>query len=197
MVIKMNFKKILIIALVLIAIFSSLSVASAGWFDFLSPQDTTTITINSNDTDLSGELMLIEFKDIKENSNGTYNTSQFGTNDGKWNGDIVNITIENGTASYTLKDDTQFFAMDMFIVNLNKDFDFDNESAPFFEVNITHNGEVVDSCREQAYVDQCDVPLGGEIYYHNGTTIKEEQVNIDLPDLQESHDFIVELGTYD
>lgn len=193
----MNIKRILIIALVLIAIFSSLNVASAGWFDFLIQQENTTITLDCNDSDLSGKLMIIEFKDIKENDNGTYNTSQFGTNDGKWNGDIVNITMENGTASYTLSDDTQFFALDMFITDLNKDFDYQNESAPFIDVNITYNGENVASSHEQAYVDQCDVSLGGIIYYLNGTALKEEQVNIDLPDLQDSHDFVVSLGTYE
>lgn len=193
----MNFKKILIITLVLIAIFSSLSVASAGWFDFLSPQENTTITIDCNDSNLSGKLMIVEFKDIQENENGTYNTSQFGTNDGKWNGDIVYIPIKDGKGSYTLSNDTQFFALDMFITDLNKDFDYENESAPFIDVNITYNGENVASSHEQAYVDQCDVSLGGVIYYLNGTALKEEQVNIDLPDLQDSHDFVVSLGTYE
>lgn len=192
---KMNFKKILVIALVLIAIFSSLSVASAGWFDFLSPQEDTTITINCNGTNESGQLMLIEFKDIEANSNGTYNTSQFGTNDGIWKGDIVNITIENGTANYTLSNDTQFFAVDSYITDLSRDYDILNESAPYIDVNLTHNGEEIASSHEQVYFDQCDVSFGGsKIYYLNGTALTEDQINIDLPDLQESHDWVVEMG---
>ena len=193
----MNLKKILVIALVLMAIFSSLTVVSAEWFDFLGPQDTTTITVECNDTNESGELMLIEFNNITENDNGTYNTSQFGTNDGKWNGDVKYIDIVNGTANYTLSEDIQFFALDSYIINLTNDYGLLNDEAPFFDVKIIANGEEVASSHEQAYFDQCDVSIGQIIYAINGTALKEEQFNIDLPDLQESHDFIVSLGSYD
>lgn len=197
MVNKMNLKKILIMALVLIAVFSSLSMVSAGLLDLLDSQGTAEIIIDSNDTDLSGELMIIEFKNITANDNGTYNTSQFGTNEGKWNGDIKYIGIENGKANYTLSEDTQFFAVDYYIVNLTEDFGDDNENAPFFDVKLLVNGEEIESSHEQVYFDQCDVSWGGKIFNINGTALKEEQINIDLADLQESHDVVQELGLFD
>lgn len=193
----MNMKKILIAALVLFAIFSTLSAVSAGLFDLLSPNDITSITVESNDTDESGKLMLIEFKNITENSNGTYNTSQFATNDGDWKGDIEYIDIENGTANFTLSEDTQFFALDYYIVNLTNDYGADNDNSPFFDVKLIVNGEEVASSHEQAYFNQCDVSIGGIIYAINGTQLNEEQISIDLPDLQESHDLIVDMGAYD
>lgn len=196
MVKKMNLKKILIMVLVLITVFSSLSMVSAGLFDFLNSQGTSEIVIDSNDTNLSGELMIIEFKNITANDNGTYNTSQFGTNDGDWNGNVTYIHIENGKANYTLNEDTEFFVMDSYITNLTKDFDED-ENAPFFDVKILVNGKEIESSHEQAYFDQCDVSVGGKIFNINGTALKEDQIVIDLPDLQESYDIIKELGLYD
>uniref|UniRef100_UPI003866B23B hypothetical protein n=1 Tax=Methanobrevibacter sp. TaxID=66852 RepID=UPI003866B23B len=62
----MNLKKILVIALVLIAIFSSLSRVSAGLFDFLNPQNTTEITVIYNGTNESRKLMFIEFKNYRK-----------------------------------------------------------------------------------------------------------------------------------
>lgn len=193
----MNLKKILVIALVLMAIITSLSVVSAGFFDFLNPQDTITITVESDDTNVSGKLMLIEFKNITENSNGTYNTSQFGTNDGEWNGEIKYVDITDGKGLYTLNEGTQFFALDNYIFNLTKEYDIYDKSAPYFDVKIVSNGKEVASSHEQAYMDQCDVSIGGMIYAINGTALTEEQINVDLPELIEIHDDIVELGIYD
>ena len=151
------------------------------------------ITIDCNDTTEGGQLMVIEFKDIEQNSNGTYNTSQFGTNEGVWNGDVVYIPIKDGKAEYKFTKGTQMFAIDSYITDLNKDYDYENESAPTFDVKLICDGKVVQSCSEQAYVDQCDVPIGGNIYFMNGTGFTNDDVNIDLPDLQDSYEFIFDL----
>ena len=138
-------------------------------------------------------MMIIEFKDIKQNEDGTYNTSQFGNNDGEWNGNVVFIPIEDGKAEYNLTGDTEMFAVDNYITNLTQEYDIADNSTPAFDVKYLFNGEELLSSSEHAYFDQCDVSFGGNIYYLNGTGFTEEDISIDLPNLQESYDTIMEL----
>ena len=91
--------------------------------------------------------MIIEFKDIKQNEDGAYNTSQFGTNDGEWNVNVVFIPIDNGKAEYNLTEDTEMFAVGPYITNLTKEYELADNSAPVFEVKYLFNGEEVLSSR--------------------------------------------------
>lgn len=191
---NMKSKRILVIALIALIAIVSIGSCSAGWFDFLTGDagDVGTFTINCSVNE-TGQLMIIEFKDIEQNEDGTFNTSQFGTNEGEWNGNVVFIPVVNGTAEYNLTNDTEMFAVDSYITNLTEDYDIDNPDAPTFNVTYLYNGEEALSSSEQAYFDQCDVTFGGNIYYLNGTGMTEDDIVIDLPDLQESYDFVMEM----
>ena len=182
--------KILMIALIALVAIVSVGSCSAGLFDFFGEEasDVGTITIECNDTTESGQLMIIEFKDIEQNENGTYNTSQFGTNDGEWKGNVVYIPIEDGKAEYNLTDDTEMFAVDSYIIDLNKEYELADDTTPSFDVKYLFNGDEVLSSSEHAYFDQCDVSFGGNIYFLNGTGFTEDDISIDLPNLQESYD---------
>ena len=191
----MKSKRILMVALIALIAIVSVSSCSAGFLDFLGGDDADvgTFTIDCNGTNETGQLMIIEFKDIEQNEDGTFNTSQFGTNDGEWNGNVVFIPVVNGTAEYNLTEGTEMFGVDSYITNLTEDYDIDNPDAPTFNVKYLYNGEEVLSSSEQAYFDQCDVTFGGNIYYLNGTGMTEDDIVIDLPDLQESYDFVMEM----
>ena len=182
-----------ILAIALLALIVSVGSCSAGFLDFLGGGDVGTFIIECNDTNESGQLMIIEFKDIEQNENGTFNTSQFGNNDGVWNGDVVYIPIENGRAEYNISEGTEMFAVDSYITNLTKEYDIADDTTMTFEVKYLFNGEEVLSSCEHAYFDQCDVSFGGNIYYLNGTGMTEDDICIDLPNLQESYDFVMEM----
>lgn len=190
----MKTNRILAIALAALIVIVSVGSCSAGFLDFLGgSSDVGTFIIECNDTNESGQMMIIEFKDIEQNENGTFNTSQFGNNDGVWNGNVVYIPIENGRAEYNLSNDTEMFAVDSYITNLTKEYDIADDSTLAFDVKYLFNGEEVLSSSEHAYFDQCDVSFGGNIYYLNGTGLTEDDICIDLPNLQESYDFVMEL----
>lgn len=190
----MKTNRILAITLAALIVIVSVGSCSAGFLDFLGgSSDVGTFIIECNDTNESGQMMIIEFKDIEQNENGTFNTSQFGNNDGVWNGNVVYIPIENGRAEYNLSNDTEMFAVDSYITNLTKEYDIADNSTLAFDVKYLFNGEEVLSSSEHAYFDQCDVSFGGNIYYLNGTGLTEDDICIDLPNLQESYDFVMEL----
>ena len=191
----MKSRKILMTASIALIAVLTISSCSAGLFDFLegNAADTGTITIECDGADESGQMMIIEFKDIKQNEDGTFNTSQFGTDGGEWKGNVVFIPVENGTGEYNLSDDTEMFAVDSYITNLTEEYELADNSTPAFNVKYLYNGEEKLSSSEHAYFDQCDVSFGGNIYYLNGTGLTEDDISIDLPNLQESYDFIMEL----
>ena len=178
--------------IIIIAVVAITAIATI-MFSSVTLHDTATIIVNCEDTNLNGQFTIIEFKDIEKNSNGTYNTSQFGTNEGVWKGKVTNVTVKNGKANYTLNDDTEFFALDSYVYNFNKDYDLDNESAPNIEVKYIYNGEEVLSSNKKAYFDQCDISWGGKLFHRNGVITSDSELNIDLPDLQESRKFIMDL----
>ena len=184
----------MIVLMALIAIISIGSCA-AGFLDFLGADNSGdgTITIDCNDTSENGQLMIIEFKDIEQNENGTYNTSQFGTNDGEWNGNVVFIPIENGKAEYNLSAGAEMFAVDSYITNLTTDYELGANDTPTFDVKYLYAGKEVLSSSEQQYSTSCDVSFGGDIYYLNGTGLTEDDICIDLPNLQESYDNVMSL----
>lgn len=161
--------------------------------DLVKPQDTAMITVNCEYANESGQFMLIEFKDLVKNSNGTYNTSQFANNNGVWNGKVTNVTIKNGKANYTLSEDTEVFAVDNYITNLSKDYDSLNETAPKIDIKFIYNDDEVLSSNEQAYFDQCDISWGGKLYHRNGIILGDDELNMDLPNLQESREFVMSL----
>ena len=190
----MEYNRILITALIALAAIASIGSCSAGLFDFFGWQtgDVGTVTIDC-DVNESGQLMIIEFKDIEQNDDGTFNTSQFGTDDGEWKGNVVFIPVEDGKAEYNLTGDTEMFAVDSYITNLTDEYEIADNSTPAFHVKYLFNGEEVLSSSEHAYFDQCDVSFGGNIYYLNGTGFTEDDISIDLPNLQESYDNVMEL----
>ena len=152
-----------------------------------------TIIIDCNGTNETGQLMIIEFKDIQKNDDGTFNTSQFGTNEGEWNGNVVYVPVVDGKAEYNLTNGTEMFGVDNYITNLTEEYEIADNSTPTFDVKYLFNGDEVMSSSEHAYFDQCDVSFGGNIYYLNGTGLTEDDIVIDLPDLQESYDFVMEM----
>ena len=191
----MKSKRILMIALIALIAIVSVGSCSAGFLDFLGigTEDVGTFTIECKDANETGQLMIIEFKDIEQNEDGTFNTSQFGNNDGVWNGNVVFIPVVDGKGEYNLSNDTEMFAVDSYITNLTEEYEIADNSTPTFEVKYLYNGEEVLSSSEHAYFDQCDVSFGGNIYYLNGTGMTEDDIVIDLPDLQESYDFVMEM----
>ena len=75
----MDFKKILVVSVIVLAVFSCLSVASAGWFDFLSGDVTLesqyssvtlpkNFTVNDNGTAVAGDIkiQIVNSKDTPE-----------------------------------------------------------------------------------------------------------------------------------
>ena len=193
--INVKTNRILMIALIAVIAIVSIGTSSAGLFDFLGggASDVGTITIDCNGTNETGQLMIIEFKDIQKNENGTFNTSQFGTNEGEWNGNVVYVPVVDGKAEYNLTNGTEMFGVDNYITNLTEEYEIADNSTPTFDVKYLFNGDEVMSSSEHAYFDQCDVSFGGNIYYLNGTGLTEDDIVIDLPDFPESYDFVMEM----
>ena len=65
----MKTNRILMIALIAVIAIVSIGTSSAGFLDFLGGEasDVGTITIECNGTNETGQLMIIEFKDIQKN----------------------------------------------------------------------------------------------------------------------------------
>ena len=193
--INVKTNRILMIALIAVIAIVSVGSCSAGFLDFLGGEasDVGTIIIDCNGTNETGQLMIIEFKDIQKNDDGTFNTSQFGTNEGEWNGNVVYVPVVDGKAEYNLTNGTEMFGVDNYITNLTEEYEIADNSTPTFDVKYLFNGDEVMSSSEHAYFDQCDVSFGGNIYYLNGTGLTEDDIVIDLPDFPESYDFVMEM----
>ena len=191
----MKSNKIFLVAIIALIAIISVGSCSAGFLDFLGGDNTGdgTITIECNDTTENGQLMIIEFKDIQQNENGTYNTSQFGNDNGEWNGHVVYIPIENGKAEYNMSAGTEMFAVDSYITNLTTDYELGATDTPVFDVKYLYSGNELLTSSEQQYGSQCDVSFGGDIYYLNGTGLTEDDICIDLPNLQKSYDNVMSL----
>jgi hypothetical protein len=85
------------------------------------------------------------------------------------------------------------FAVDSYIMNITPECELDANDTPTFDAKYLYKGEEALSSSEQQYLGQCDVSFGGNIYYLNGTGLTEDDICIDLPNLKESHDYIMDL----
>lgn len=182
-----NNTKYIIIAVTIIALaaIAAFALMMTGTLDLSS---NPTITVNSEDTSMSGKLTITEFINIEKNSNGTYNVSQFMNNYGAWTGNTKDIPIKDGKAEYELSEDTQFFTVNYYIMDIRPDYGFGNDTAPIVEVKYIANGDEVLSSSNQAYVDQCDITWGGRIYDTDGNILNFNDFNIDIPALQDYFD---------
>jgi hypothetical protein len=140
---NMKSKKILMISLIALLTIITVGSCSAGVLDAISSDsgDVGTIMIDCGDTARSGVLMVIEYKDIKQNDNGTFNTSQFGNNEGEWNGNVVYIPINEGKAEYNLTAGTEMFAVDSYIMNITPECELGANDTPTFDAKYLYKGE--------------------------------------------------------
>ena len=178
-------KKHIIIIGVLVIIIAILAVAILSMNNVITFQETGTVKINSEDNSMSGKLKIIEFKNIKKNSNGTYNVTQFYNRYGVPTGTTNDILIKDGKAEYTLHNDTEFFIIEHYITDIKPNYGYGNNgSAPLVTVDYSLGGKSVLSSSDTAYADQCDVTFGGRLYALDGSTIPESSFNIDIPELK-------------
>ena len=165
----------------LIILIASVSAVSAGLFDS-NNSDNGIIKIESEDSSMKGTVEIYEFKNIKENDDGSYNITQFYDQDGLEKGKKHSITIKDGAAEYALHNDTEFFIIYYFITNIKPEYDLDNETAPMVNVEYLYHGESMLSSSEEAYYDQCDISFGSKVYKVNGDQV---DLKADDPELKE------------
>ncbi len=176
-------KKYFFILCLLVSVIS-ITAVSAGLFDvgglFGDETHECILTVESEDTSMSGIVHITEFRNIKENYDGTYDASQFYKTSGVTKGNSHDVKIKDGKAEYKLHNDTEFFIVEYYITDIKPNYGYTNESAPVITVEYLFDGESILSSSETAYVNQCDVSFGGQVYSIKGDQI---QLNIDIPEL--------------
>lgn len=86
--------------------------------------DEVVLKISSEDKNLTGTARVYEYSDVEQNSNGTWNLSEFGDYYGLWgfdsyqNGAVIDIPITNGEGEYKISNTTKVFMVDSFITGI-------------------------------------------------------------------------------
>lgn len=90
----------------------------------LPSNDDIVLKISSDDKNLTGTAKIYEYSDVKQNSNGTWNLSEFGDYYGLWgfdsyqNGAVVDIPSTNGEGEYKISNTTKVFMVYSYITDI-------------------------------------------------------------------------------
>lgn len=175
-------KKHVILIAILVIIIIILAGAILLNINPLQKVDNNAISISSDDSSVSGKLMICEWSDVKSNENGTYNITQFISKYGGNEGTTNDIIIKDGKAEYTLRNDTDFFMVSPLIKDINQS---NNNSEGSVKVEYLHNGKsLITSSNKISIFRECKVSFGSQIYSTNGTKLSDSDVIIDSPELK-------------
>lgn len=180
-------KKHMIIIAVLVIIIAILSIAiftvsngggSDGGIGFdPGSMGKTVIKVSSDNNDISGKIEVYEFRNIKQNANGTWNLSEFGDYYGllgfygENNGAEHDILIQNGTAEYEIQNDTQVIFVYYYITDVS------GEGNITVDLNV--NGVQKFSSTSDIYSGQCDISWGDQLITLDGNVISDNDL---IPD---------------
>ena len=154
-------KIIIILVVILIAVIGigvyMLSTGGSGSIGLnLDTAGKTVIKIHSDNNNVSGKVKLCLFPDVKQNSNGTYNLSQFvdypGLQYRGFNGVEDDIMIQNGEAIYEVPSDTKVFYVCPYITDVSGNGNI--------TVKLFVNGTQKFSSSSKIYYNQADIHWG-------------------------------------
>ena len=174
-------KIIIILVVILIAVIGigvyMLSTGGSGSIGLnLDTAGKTVIKIHS-DNNVSGKAKIYLFPDVKQNSNGTYNLSQFGDYYGLlgWyssqTGAENDIMIQNGEATYEVPSDTKVFLVYPYITDVSGNGNI--------TVELFVNGAQKFSSSSKIYYNQADIHWGNKLICLNGAVVPENKL---IPD---------------
>ena len=173
-------KIIIILVVILIAVIGigvyMLSTGGSGSIGLnLDTAGKTVIKIHSDNNNVSGKVKLCLFPDVKQNSNGTYNLSQFvdypGLQYRGFNGVEDDIMIQNGEAIYEVPSDTKVFYVCPYITDVSGNGNI--------TVKLFVNGTQKFSSSSKIYYNQADIHWGDKFFCLNGTVVPENKFIID------------------
>ena len=124
-------------------------------------------------------MEVFEFRNIKQNDNGTWNLSEFGDYYGLLgfygdnNGAEHDVMIQNGTAEYEIKNDTQVFFVYYYITDIS--------GKGNITVDLNVNGEQKFSSISEIYSNQCDINWGDQLITLDGNVISDNDLIPDTP----------------
>lgn len=139
----------------------------------------TMIKVTSDNDAVSGKMEVFEFRNIKQNDNGTWNLSEFGDYYGLLgfygdnNGAEHDVMIQNGTAEYEIKNDTQVFFVYYYITDIS--------GKGNITVDLNVNGEQKFSSISEIYSNQCDINWGDQLITLDGNVISDNDLIPDTP----------------
>lgn len=137
----------------------------------------TVIKVSSDNPDISGKIEVFEFRNIKQNENGTWNLSEFGDYYGLlgFYGDNTgaehDIMIKNGQAEYEIQNDTQVIFVYYYITDVS------GEGNITVDLNV--NGVQKFSSTSDVYSNQCDISWGDQLITLDGNVISDNDL---IPD---------------
>ncbi|MDR0911058.1 MAG: zinc ribbon domain-containing protein [Methanobrevibacter sp.] len=176
-----NTKRIIVIILIIILLIFG------GIFAFNKITNTTTIDplligksqlkVDS-ETLFNGSITIYTYSNLKSNSNGSYNWSQFFEPGFLWRdyvGSKIDIPIVNGKATYDLPSNTQFFIVYDY-GHTNKIFNYNPNDTVTITVSFYSNGVLKAQSISELYSDQFDISFGGDIYNLNGELFNDNDL---------------------
>lgn len=136
-----------------------ISAVSANVFDFLGGNSgEKMITIESEDSSLSGKLQITEYKSYESNNK----FEGGGTND---------ILVKNGKGEYKLHDDTKFFEVDGYLENI--EYKNSSNKEPQVTVKYLLDNKTLLSSSNNALNNTCDVSFGYKVYSVEGEAVNK------------------------
>ncbi|WP_296848390.1 hypothetical protein [uncultured Methanobrevibacter sp.] len=139
----------------------------------------TVIKVTSDNNAISGKMEVFEFRNVKQNANGTWNLSEFGDYYGLLgfysdnNGAEHDVMIKNGTAEYEIKNDTQVFFVYYYITDIS--------GKGNITVDLNVNGAQKFSSISEIYSKQCDINWGDQLITRDGNVISDNDLIPDTP----------------
>ena len=139
----------------------------------------TVIKVTSDNDDISGKMEVYEFRNIKQNENGTWNLSEFGDYYGllgfygENNGAEHDVLIKNGVAEYEIQNDTQVIFVYYYITDIS------GEGNITVDLNV--NGVQKFSSTSDIYSGQCNINWGDQLITMDGNIIPDNDL---IPDTE-------------
>jgi len=139
----------------------------------------TMIKVSSDNNNINGKMKVYEFRNVKQNANGTWNLSQFGDYYGligfygAHTGAEHDIMIRNGTAEYEIQNDTQVIFVYPYITDIS--------GKGNITVDFNVNGAQKFSSTSDIYSKQCDINWGGKLITKDGNVIPDNDLIPDTP----------------
>ena len=139
----------------------------------------TVIKVSSDNNNINGKMKVYEFRNVKQNANGTWNLSQFGDYYGllgfygAHTGAEHDIMIRNGTAEYEIQNDTQGLFVYTYITDIS--------GKGNITVDLNVNGAQKFSSTSNIYSSQCNINWGGKLITKDGNVISDSDLIPNTP----------------